>query len=259
MRIEERDKMLLIDLFKRKVLTVKQVQRLRFGDTRSGYRIACRRLKHLEDVGLVWSFWAGYKSTCVKHYSLTRVGYRFAAESLGLEGPVKEIRKERTLHNVEHLVGTNEIGIRLATARPEYRLLDFEVEAMYSWQEGKETLAYRPDAYGHYVHQESMRFLLEYDRMFMSPNTFSAKVSRIERMYMSNAYQRWFSVFPFVLVVTKTPKRVVALAEAIKAVKKTDVTFMICDEVEFMKDPLGPIWTVPGPSKRYSILQARGG
>lgn len=247
--LQFRDCDLLHDLYKRKLLTIQQIQRIRFSDLNpsSGYQKASQRVRALEKLGLVSSV-----TYDLKYVMLTLAGTHIVAGMLDVD--VKELisgrRNVPSVQNIEHFRGINEtLNLFMDIGRVYEEEVETKID-MGKW-------FFTPDAQGKLSHRKNMAFYLEFDRNMVSPKIFRNKVTSYERYYLSNKYLDTYEMFPYVLIVTTGGKgRVSSLKKAIEQEKKSDLTFMIADMNTLRISQLDKIWSVPDTDKTYSLLNA---
>lgn len=241
----ERDVEIVMEVHRRRVLSIRQLADLFCYGMRSGRDIMYQRVRKLVGAKMLREIWmARRKYVMLGAGGEVLVASRLRIDRKELKG---KVRGQQTVQNIEHYELTNDVGILLA----RHGDVDFYVGPRYDLG----STFCSPDALGTFTRKRVFDFYLEADRGTQSPKTFRKKVSRYEELLRSGKYKQDFERFPYVLVITSAGEgRILALAEAILAAKKTPITFMLADFEAFSRDPLGEVFFVPGRDRRYSVL-----
>ncbi|MBW3536187.1 MAG: replication-relaxation family protein [Actinobacteria bacterium] len=192
-RLTERDRLILHDVERFRVLTTPQVTRLHFGSLKR----AAARLLHLHELAVLDRFrprrepWGAHPW----HWVVGPLGAAILAGEAG-DDPERASRRwrgERTIaystgQRLAHLIGINEIYASLASC-PEGSLLDWQTEAeatKWSWNE------VRPDGWGIWEqHGRRAEFFLEYDRGTETLSRLVEKLPNYDKVAVDRGTPTW--------------------------------------------------------------------
>lgn len=250
MRITERDVLICLLLFEHRVLTSHQIYELFFPTPRR----ARRRLKILEQAGIIWS-WRPHRATGShpKHYVLGMAGLEIVAGEKGvdvrdLRVTVRRLQGQQWSSKREHQLEVNGFFARLAHA---CRNPDAAAALVEWWSETRCARVWdalvRPDGLAEIRFRENrLRVFVEMDRGTEDLGRISEKLHGYKRVSgLSNAPGALLFVFP-------TERRE---AEARRVLENPGLPLYTTTRDRHRSDPLGRIWLRIGEEQRLSLEQ----
>jgi hypothetical protein len=223
----ERDWAVLRDLAKVRLLSVKQVERLRVieGSGLTRARRTRALMERLNKLGLVVRLdrrVGGVHAGSAGHvYALTTRGQRLTSR-VGPAGG-RRLRKpwEPSPAFVDHLLGVSELYVRLGQLEADHQIegLVFEAEPA-CWRHwtgmAGDRLVIKPDAFLRFDRGDyEYRYFVEVDRASQSNSVIRRKGEAYVEYYLSGSEQARSGLFPLVLFVTTSDKRRSDLVEAL--------------------------------------------
>jgi len=278
-RLPERDLALLDLLYQHRYLTRRQIQLLYFSehrDPRDGRvvatrtpRMAQRRLQRLREASLLVRrhlMEADGRRDLEPYYCLSPDGARLVAHRNNL--PARETRKRTAdaLANplfVRHALAAGNLHCALARAarthpwhqcRPEWWRGEQAVSQQFA--DRGATVLLCPDGYTRYQAGHDIHHLLaEIDLGTMPIRRLVAKLERYRAYVRSRAWQSRYPVFPKLLLLTTSSRRIAAAHAELEPLPELVLLSSTHADLH-QHSPLAAIWRQPGHSEPRPLLEA---
>jgi hypothetical protein len=283
MRLTERDKQIILAVYRRRFLNTHQIEAVFFAPKSDGRRTrrtwAQHRLhklfhhRYLARPRLLFEEGAGKPA---KVYAICREGTAVVATMLGIDAGQVERRPEDdrvAIAHILHTVGINNLWTMVACLDRDGVLS--LVDWVDDWQlagadyrpklpvytKGNARTRKRPDGYfvvEHRAMPQPAHFFLEYDRGHMENARFAEKVKAYEAYRMSGDSQAHFGTRNFrVLTVTGSRKRLENLKRTTEAAGgDKHYWFTTQDQIDIWQPQrlLDPVWQAATTSERYALF-----
>jgi hypothetical protein len=223
----ERDLGILCDLATVRLLSVSQVERLRFAEGSALTRARrCRSsLQRLHDLGVVARLERRvggiYGGSHGHIYGLSALGQRLIGEHGPAGGDRARRHWEPSLPFVAHLLGVSELYVRLHAAERDGRIAELRFAAEPAcWRHwtsvSGEDLIVKPDAFASFAHAEfDYAYFIEVDRGTQSTTVIRRKGEVYVDYFTSGVEQQRLGFFPKVLFLTEHHQRSERLVQAL--------------------------------------------
>jgi hypothetical protein len=277
--LQERDLALLELLLEHRFLTRQQIQMLLFAEHRdpnSGApvatrtpRAAQRRLQLLRQHELIVRRYLARpdgRREPEPYFCLSPDGARLACTRAELTASERRKRSSDALANplfVRHALAAAELHCALAAAartqpehecRPEWWRGEQATAAAFNDRGAKALL--RPDGYTRYRAGADLHHLLvEIDLGTMPLPRLQTKLELYRAYARSGAWQRRYPVFPKLLLLTTSERRISSLYAQLRTPLDYVLLSSTGDQTH-TRGPLAPIWRQPGRSQPRPLLEA---
>ena len=276
-RLPERDLKMLDALHEHRFLTCRQLACLHFAehpDPRSGAavttvtrRVAQRRLAGLRDSGLIIRRalprpGGGHENE--PYYCLTPQGLRVVGWRHDL--PIRSLRQRTgdALANplfVRHALAGADLHCALTAAarahegdRCEPEWWQGEHATSHNFSARGTTMLLCPDGYTRYQRDQRLHHLLvEIDLGTMTIQRLQAKLDRYQAYARSGAWQDSYPVFPKLLLLTTSSRRINTLHDRLGALPELVLLSATHDDIR-RQGPLAAIWQQPGRPQPRPLL-----
>ena len=201
-RITERDRNFLYDLYKMKFLNSKRIGRL-YGN----YRAAMRRLKIMEESGYVRvidHLYSGENVYCVTKKACSVLGLTY-------DGITKTDKLIHYLACTDFYFSVKNKGVK-----------SVYLEYQYYFNHNGRKYSFRPDL----VIEIDRPYLVEID---LSGKRFESKVESWETFYESDSYRRYFDKYPPIIIVSTQKDKIM---QEIERIKRVDLNYVYKDYEE---------------------------
>ncbi|HEX8237723.1 MAG TPA: replication-relaxation family protein [Abditibacteriaceae bacterium] len=266
MRLEERDRKLLTDLFQHRLMSRSQIQTLYFGSPQR-----CNaRLRQLFDFGFVTRYYlpaAPFGAQAIYSIGKSAVPIVAKAVDMPLADVAKEQRRSRTPTFIEHTLEIVNVYLAFKKAVTPLPIIDLEwlpeslcrheyvVHAVGSQRHHKEI--FKPDAFVRLSQNKidcHHNYFLEVDLGHTSSQQFIGKLLLHQRYLESGLFKEIFGCDEFkTLVVTTSEKRLKNLLSLVEQQGSSLFWFTTFCEVQ-QTGVLRSIWRVPFQMERTGLL-----
>lgn len=232
--LSERDRALLDDLARVRLLTVRQLQRLHFHDGSALTRARRTRstLERLHQLGVVVRLErrvGGVQAGSAGHiYGLSASGQRLTSGAGPAGGRRPRRQWEPSLPFVDHLLGVSELYVVLREHERAGELTDLHFDAEPAcWRRWTSIagaqLIVKPDAYARFHHGDyEYRYFVEVDRATQASTVIRKKGEVYLDYFQSGVEQGRSGMFPRVLFVTTTDVRQQQLVDTLARLDAED-------------------------------------